>query len=255
MLESRRPLEHVNVSGEEHLEEIHRLNQEGKYFLFAPNHLRPASDIRAQMALAEDFPVLNTAMKEYDVSSRVVFRGDTDMNVGADHSVRRKLYDIHRSVFSHVGQLVTGGIPLNINNQDRTHAITTNATNVREMVRTLQEQDNLTLYPYGEWFPSGEQTFDANTDLNNDAFFDRNEDGARWKKSLKSGFIRMARKTQSPIVPVYVEQNKGEWIIRFAEPIQVTDEKDDIAIAKEYLASMQQLKSMHAETRSAMEGD
>jgi len=65
----------------------------------------------------------------------------------------------------------------------------------------------------------------------------------KWRTSLKSGFIRIAKMSKSPVVPVYVENNHGHWTVNFGKPQIINKESDQLASAKEYLASMKALQN------------
>lgn len=251
MLEKLSNIRNLCVVGEENLALVQKLNAQGKPVVFAPNHIEPQgrlATLRRNSALADDFPVLQSLLEEHDIESKIIFRGDMDMQFGTTPGERKRkqiIYHIHRSIVSLLGRLITGGIPVAINTQEPMYATMTNRSAAKEITNTLKTGTNVTIYPYGNWFKSGEQTFDQATDLQHQESaeaFVKVKDFDNWRKSLKEGFIKIAKKGQAPIVPVYIENNNGEWIVKFGKPIKVDNEIANIDIAKQYLAAMRELK-------------
>lgn len=240
-------LEGVEVSGIDNLLEVGRLNEDQeakrKFVIFAPNHVEPNSALRRNLALAEDFSQLKSVLSVRGLDTSVLFRGDGDMKIG-DSAVKKYLYEAHSKVFSALGRAYTGGIPLAINAEEPGVAMAKNLPAMREVMRTLGEK-NLTIYPYGNWFPAGEQKFE---ELGEDGFVSQN-DFENWRKSLKSGFIRIAQKTGAPIVPVYVDNTDGNWRMDFGELIYVGKDDDLVKVGEAYLREMRKLREMSEERR------
>lgn len=237
----------VEVSGLENLLAIQQLNAAGRHVIFAPNHVSPNSKVKTQLAMAEDYPKLRDVLEENGLPASVLFRGDGDIEVG-DSRVRRIIYDIHRAIFSRLGRLLTGGVPLNINAKEPKLAQRKNLGNVREVLHRLKKQ-NMVIYPYGNWFKAGEQQFDENLPAEGYAGMENFE---KWRQSLKSGFVRFAKMSGCPIVPVYVDNTGGEWKIRFGEPIEAPKETSNEELGQRYLQAMQLEKQrlqlpMHSE--------
>lgn len=226
----------VEVGGMENLLKVEELNAEGKFVIFAPNHVEPNSVIRRNLALAEDFPKLKAVLENVGLEASVLFRGDGDMEIG-DSKLKELIYDIHRRVFSALGKAYTGGIPLAINAKEPAKAMMRNLGNMREVFKTLKEK-NLVIFPYGNWFPAREQTFE---DLEN-GDFEKMENFEEWRKSVKSGFIRIAKKADAEIVPVYIDNTGGNWKIEFAEPMTVDKQTDTLEDGKKYLKQMKGMR-------------
>lgn len=238
MLENPRIPDNVWLSGQEHLSHVHALNQQGRFCVFAPNHLKPESAWRTAIGYADDYSQWEETLNGFGLSSAVLFRGDTDLNT-KDNGVMTAIYDIHRVIHSWIGRLVTGGgIPININVHDSRLAASRNTANILEVFRTLKER-NMTIHPYGNWFESKEQTFDEKDDLDGDEFVSQ-EEFDRWRTALKEGFFRIVHRARTPIVPVYTEHTGAEWIFRIGPSIE--PEGATIDTAKRYLASMRKLQ-------------
>lgn len=228
----------VEIVGMANLQKVKALNEQGQRVLFAPNHVRPNSKVKQQIAMAEDYPKFKKVLKELGMNSAVVFRGDGDMEVGKS-KVMRFIYDIHRKIFSALGRVVSGGgVPLSINAKEPKLAMGRNVTSIKEMFSTLKEK-NLTIFPYGNWFPAREQKFE---DLQTDDFVPMG-DYEKWRQSLKSGFIRIAKRTKSPIVPVYFDNTDGHWKMEFGEPMEVDEKDDNLEVGREYLQTMQAMRN------------
>jgi len=166
------------------------------------------------------------------------------MKIGSS-ILMKKIYDLHSGLMSKIGAWATkGGIPVKINAKDPEYASTSSIKSVWSMLHTLKKK-NLTMYPYGNWFEPGEQNFKEDKDLANEgtSFADRKTDFENWRVSLKNGFIILAKRSHSPIVPVYVTQAAdGTWNIAFGEP-QYAKKESDIETAKEYLQAMRKMKA------------
>lgn len=229
----------VEVSGLENLLTVQEMNAAGRHVIFAPNHVSPNSKIKTQLAMAEDYPRLRDVLEENGLPASVLFRGDGDIEVG-DSRIRRMIYDIHRAIFSRLGRLLTGGVPLNINAREPKLAQNKNFGNVREVLHRLKKQ-NMIIYPYGNWFRAGEQQFDENLPAEGYAGMD---DFEKWRQSLKSGFVRFAKMSGCPIVPVYVDNTGGEWKIRFGEPIEAPKSVSNEQLGQQYLQAMRQQKDL-----------
>ncbi len=221
----------------ENLMGVKEINDSGRYVIFAPNHVSPNSKMKTQLAMAEDYPKLRSVLEENGLKSSVLFRGDGDIEVG-NSAVKNVIYDIHRAVFSQIGRLMTGGVPLNINAREPQLAQMNNYPNIREVLRRLKKE-NMIIYPYGNWFKAGEQEFDE--DLVSDGFAGM-DDYEKWRKSIKSGFIRFAKMSGALIVPVYVDNTGGEWKISFAEPMEVPKDSDNEEVGQDYLRAMRREK-------------
>ncbi len=233
----------------------------GKRFIFAPNHLTPQEEWRNGLALADDFPVLNKVLREAGIVDNFpVARDDADMKV--EGPVSKAVYKAHRAVFSKVGQTVAGSLPMSINSEASSVTKEQNVGNVLDLARVLREKEgNITMYPYGNWYASGEQDFSDDVSLRGDVFMpqvDKGEPGyEEWRASLKRGAFALSWMTGSPVVPVYVENGDGNWVIRIGEPITAptdvpgTTEKEqhgemERAMAHEYLEQMQAMQaSLH----------
>ncbi len=235
--------EKVNVEGLEHLAAVKELNQFGRQCIFAPNHLKPESWWRVQSALAEDYPQLESVLRTHGLRSTVVFRGDSNIPAGEPGEMR-SLYRLHSHIQSYIGHLLTGGLPLNTNETSPEYAMRRNRANILRILETSKRK-NLAIYPYGNWFPSGEQTFEEERDLDlvNKGFVSI-QDFEHWRTALKEGFFNLAKKTHSPIVPTYAEYANSEWLFRFGAPIEPDGEA--IELAKKYLAAMRALKDQGA---------
>ena len=161
------------------------------------------------------------------------------MAVG-DNPVLAAAYHAHRLVMSTIGRVVSGGgMPVYINEKEPELASSLNEKNARAILGMLR-RSNVTIYPYGNWFPPGEQEFSVEHDLDGDRFVPK-EEFERWRKSLKKGFIGMARRTGSPIVPAYMDHvSEAAWSIRFGEPID--PDGAAIAVARRYVETMAALK-------------
>lgn len=163
------------------------------------------------------------------------------MEIG-ESRVNKIIYNTHRKIFSGLVRFITGGVPIAVNIQAPRYALEKNRPRIREIFSTLANT-NLTVYPYGNWFESGEQTFHEEDDLQDGANFVNVNDFEKWRNSLKIGFIKIAQKSKAPIVPVYVENNNGEWCVIFGKPITPSDGIPDIDLAKTYLTCMRELKA------------
>jgi hypothetical protein len=242
VLERLSNIQKLTVEGNEHLDEVRRLNAEGRHCIFAPNHLQPQgalAAIRKQSALADDYPVLSKVLADHGIHSRVVVRGDTDMKVG-ESRVRRFLYETHRRMFSAVGRS-TGGVPMSLNTAEPGMTSVANTRSVKDMEHAL-DTENLTLYPYGNWFKTGEQKFDVQADMEGgNKFVKKSEGMEKYRMALKRGFIFLSRQKQAPIVPVYVRNDAGHWTVRFGAPMLARDKQDDVEVAKAYLDVMRGL--------------
>lgn len=230
----------IEIRGIDVLNQIVDLNKQGRHVIFAPNHISPHSKVKTQLAMAEDYPKLKAVLQEYGLDTSILFRGDGDMEVG-DSTVRKAAYDIHRKIFTLIGRMVSGGVPLNINAKEPKLAQQNNIGNVKEVLQRLKEQ-NMVIYPYGNWFKAGEQSFDE--DLVKDGFtqisnFDE------WRKSLKSGFIRFAKMSGAVIVPVYVDNTNGEWKISFEPIIDAPKDASNEELGQKYLETMRQAKAKY----------
>jgi 1-acyl-sn-glycerol-3-phosphate acyltransferase len=154
------------------------------------------------------------------------------------------MYNLHRTVFTKLAQWMTGGgIAVSANSKAPQGAIVRqNAAPVREMIRTLQGDSNLVMYPYGaHWKNVGEETFEESAALGPDGnFVDRND--PKWRDSLKDGFIRIAANAGALVVPVYVTFEEGQWKVSFGTPLAPEKKGDHIGVAKQYLEEMRQLK-------------
>lgn len=241
------------------LEKIAKEQKEpdGKRYIFAPNHLKPASAAREQMALADDFPFINKLLKEAGIEkNQPVARGDMDMTV--EGVVAGTIYQMHRKAFSKAGEVAVGSIPVSINRNEPTLAQQQNVVPVRKIIETLANREgNITIYPYGNWFESGKQDFSDDVALPAGAFSKQvamGDDGFDvWRNGIKRGPFAMSRLSGAPVVPVYVEHDaeKGRWTMRVGEPIDAPIDQDesksprdlDAAMALQYVQLMQQLKS------------
>jgi len=234
---------------------------DGKRYIFAPNHVKPDSAFRREAALADDFPVVNKVLVASGiVKNYPVARGDGDLPV--DGPISRLVYEAHRKVFSALGTHVAGTIPLNINKFDRKFAARKNIPAIRG-IRDILEQKvgNITFYPFGNWYGSGEQDFSEATafpggTLMKSAKSKGEPEYDAWENSLKRGVFAMSRMTNSPVVPIHVAREGANWTIRVGEPIEtpVGDGKKDIeeTMARLYL---QQMQTMDAETKKEAPGD
>lgn len=221
---------------------------EGKRFIFAPNHVMPESAFRREAALADDFPVLNKALVEAGiVKNYPVARGDGDLPV--DSPLSRLLYETHRKIFTALGERVAGTAALNINKFDRKLAAKKNVPGLRRIHDILQQkQGNITFYPFGNWYKSGEQNFSEKTafpdgHLSKDAKSKGEEGYDEWENRLKRGVFAMSRMTNSPIVPIHVSREGAKWAIRVGEPVETPqgESKEDMEeiMARTYLRQMQ----------------
>lgn len=238
------------------LPRIQQLNAEGKHVLFAPNHLKPEKTLHKLMSMADDFGELKRAMKAHGIDVIPVMRNDLDMPV--DTKIQEVIYKTHQKIFAVAGKWMTGGgIPVAINSQDPIGAVQSNVSQAKKIVDTLKEDEsdhsqgrNVAIYPYGNWYNSGEQTFETEEALiNGDSFAKmpdpkKDPDGFKvWRDSLKKGCFSAARLAQVPIVPVYVERNDKKWTISLGEPIDPPAARnDEIETAKSYLEAMRDLK-------------
>ena len=247
MLEKLSGIKNLRIEGRENLEAIATLNAQGRTVIFAPNHIAPQgtlATLRRNSAFADDFPVLNKVLEDAGINSKIIARGDTDMEVGQS-KINKIIYNTHRRIFSALVKLITGGIPVAINARDPGYASQVNMPAVRVIFSALKNT-NLTIYPYGNWFESEEQTFEENDDLQDGNFVDI-KDFDQWRKSLKDGFIKIAKKSGTPIIPIYVENKNGEWCIVFGKPIMPDKKSANNDLAKRYLAAMRELKAKSAE--------
>ena len=235
------PIKSISILGKENLDAVIQRNHRGKRVIFSPNHLIPQgmhADLRKNMAFAEDHFVFDKLLKQHNLKSRVVARGDADMEIG-DSKINKLKYDFHRKIFSLFVKSATGGIPIAINAKESAYATKVNEAAKDEMMNT---KENITIYPYGNWFESGSQNFSKNEDLNNEDKFVSKSNFEDWRISLKKGFIEVAMQTNDPIVPVYVENNNGEWKINIGKPIYTSFDESNVELAKKYLDAMQKLK-------------
>ncbi len=220
--------------------EVRQLNKFGKAAIIAPNHLSPAKAWRRSLVLADDYPVLKKALRRNRINDRVVFRVDGDIEIG-DSAVKGLLYDLHRKIFSAIGRVLTGGIPLAINASEPKIAQSRNVKGVLEIMNTLKSGVNITLYPYGNWFEPDEQAF---TEIIGHDGFVPMGDFEAWRKSLKSGPFRLSQMTEAPIWPVYVDRAEDEnWAIRFGNLLYPEDYSRPEIQADAYLMAMRQLRS------------
>lgn len=233
------------IQGEGNLKTIKVLNGAGRFAVIAPNHLKPQGMIARKLGAPDDFAMLKNVLDSHGVSSKAVVKGDTNIAFSGNGTTSRMmqtLYEWHRTIFSQLMAMKTGGIPISINDKQPEQNVAANIGAIREMIKTLEETDNLLIYPYGNWAESGEQQFDPNIDLDDGrSFVDKQKEFERWRVSLKNTFIRLAQRTGSPIAPVYVAHDK-EWIVHFGELINVPANADSVEIAKKYLESMRKLK-------------
>src|SRR3989344_4424432 len=234
---------------------------DGKRYIFAPNHVKPDSAFRREAALADDFPVLNKVLVDAGiVRNYPVARGDGDLPV--DGPISRLVYEAHRKVFSALGKHIAGTIPLNINKLDRKFAAKKNIPAIRGLRDILEQKvGNITFYPFGNWYGSGEQDFSEATALPSGTFMKAAKSKGEpefdaWENSLKRGVFAMSRMTSSPVVPIHVARDGANWTIRVGEPIETPggDDKKDIeeTMARLYL---QQMQTMDAETKKEAPGD
>jgi len=223
---------------------VKQWNAEGKHVIFAPNHLCPSTLLAVGM-ISDDYFHLRKALRQHGVHATPVIRADLDMPIG-NNPVLGKIYDVSRRVFSALERKITGGITLGVNVHEPDRMSVANVPAAREILRTAKE-NNLVLYPYGNWFKPREQEFDPAKDLDDGSgFVRRKQDFPRWRTSLKKGTFATARMTGNPVVPVYVEYEGKHWTITFGEPIlpptDLPKHEAELAMAKEYLAEMQRMR-------------
>jgi hypothetical protein len=238
----------VEVVGRENIERVKEMNARGVQVMFAPNHVQPNSKIRQNLAMAEDYPRFRGVLKKLGLSTAVVFRGDTDMEIGKSR-VRRLIYDMHRKIAAWIGRVYSGGgIPLAINKKEPEMAAMRNLPALRK-IGEVMKKGNLTMFPYGNWFEARKQEFN---DLDGREDFVSMKDYEQWRESLKPGFIQLARKNKAPVVPVYFDNTGGKWVMQFGEPMEVPElpggysraeqKKEDLAVARKYLEQMQVMR-------------
>lgn len=239
------------------LAEIATRHNNGERFIFAPNHLAPEASWRVQSAFADDFPVFQKVLREEcgiaDHENTPVFRGDTDIEIG-DSIIKKYLYHIHRTLFSHLGKKVLGGgVPVAINQEEPQICMSHNVSTLLTLIQQLKQgETHLSIYSYGKWFHSKEQQF-LLEDM--DMLFTHNptprdESFARWRNGLKRGTFVLAQHSGASIIPIYMENNNGCWKMGVGEFLRVA--KSDTSIgemkhnittaAAQYLAEMRTLR-------------
>ena len=237
---------------------------DGKRFIFAPNHLIPRDKSREQTAIADDFPVLNKVLREAGITKNIpIQRGDSDMRL--DGLLSELVYSAKKSVFSALGRAALDSMPLSINRHESSRTKKDNTVQLRRIVDTLNEKSgNITMYPYGNWFKSGEQDFSDEISMPEGAFVKQKNDGEagydEWRTSLKPGVFAIARMTGSPVVPVYIENREGNWSVCVGESIEPPQKSDiydramSLDIEKEmamrYMHEMQRMKKALQDERS-----
>jgi hypothetical protein len=232
-------------STEEVMAEVRALNEAGTHVIFAPNHLIPEgkfAKLRQTLVLADDYPALQRFLKAQGISACPVMRGD--MDIQTDSTLKRKVYDIHRKVFSAIGHLITGGVPVAINEKDTDVAKQSNTVPVRELLRTVDRQ-NLVMYPWAKWYQAGTQQFDEEKDVPKKRGEEPDTDG---HIRLKRGFTFLSRHAGAPIVPVYADRKGEEIQFRFGSLLRQQEGEGDAEMSRRYIQSMQQLKQGEGRT-------
>ncbi len=232
------------VAGKETLDTVANLNAQKKFVLFAPNHLKPQDKgpLGTFIETGEDYLILRRLLDEHGLTeTRGVMRADLDFPIG-DSSVKRAIYHTARKVIAEVTRVVSdGGVPVASNERDSSVTTEGNTGVVGEMKEALKKH-NLIIFPYGSWFQSGEQDFDEKKDLANGEAFPQKEPYDQYRKSLKPGFVKVATQSNIPIVPVYVHRDGENWSLAFGSLLTPQPGTPPIDLAKQYLASMRELK-------------
>ncbi len=222
----------AEVSGDEHLERVAAYNAEGHYCIFAPNHIEPTSRIRTYLSLPDDYPRLKGILEEYGIATSILLRGYRDLPI-VENRLTGIVSDVRSLWFAALSRIRDAG-------RDASRSGGNNPRSIGGLLQTLR-MTNMTIFPYGLWYPAGVQDFSVEKDIGSNTFIPRG-DIDRYRTSIKEGMFSIARLAETPIVPTHIDRVDTEWKIRFGKPIEPGN--SSVATAKEYIEAMHALKTV-----------
>lgn len=227
------------------LDLIRSMNTEWKHVIFAPNHIMPESKIRREMAMSQDYWAIKHALINFDIHSLKIVH-IADINRKLDTFIDKIIYEVVAKSMHIVRNILIDGYPIHMNALDNKTAQKRNYRDMKAILWWLK-QDNLVLFPYGNWWPNGEQEFwtDESYDTQKRCFFDFEKNGEDiWHNGLKPGFVKLARTGNTGIVPLYIYKNPSwSYTIQVWALIFPWKNQDVLNVADQYLSIMQHLKS------------
>jgi len=254
-LEQVTTINSIKIKNPEVLDQVKEMNTNGEHVIFASNHIKPSSEVKQNMAFAEDYPVLQKVLREHGITKvGPVMRGDMDMVIG-DSRLKRLQYDVHRKIFSLFMKKGLGAETVHLNKHEKELRKELNVTSKEELNQAVFDK-NIAMFPFGNWFESGEQDFEEDISLPGGTFF-RSSDQPHEEanpdiraKAMHEGLFELSDQAQARIIPTYLEVEDGHWHIRFGEPIlPPVDDEDRVVVAKEWLEAMRGLKNEEEEAQ------
>jgi|GEM_PF-5636174 len=225
-------------------------------YVFCLNHVQPHIPWRKEKGLAMDFPVFDKVLREAGVMKTHPFSAaDVDMKITGPLS--KMQYDAIHKVFSKVGETFIDSVPAAVNRYEPKTTQRHNVPHVLKMISILEKKEgNIAIYPFGTWEASGDQDMSEETAMPKGEFLKphvaKGEPGFdEWMHALKRGAFMVSRVADAPIIPVYVEDNDGHWIVRVGETIRPSAEdkgdrekalKGEEVMAKRYLEEMRAMQ-------------
>lgn len=238
----RRASRYDLVSGQEHLTQAVEMAARGEHVIIAPTHVRrfkakywvPPIPVISSIPGNNDAYPLISMLKDQGLAFRYVVRSDCD--VPGDFPLGKHIYAVGtRLVKFTQGLLFDNPISLNLDQDYNSDGVAKSIRNLfKEGKATLKEQ-SLLIYPFGNWFLPGEESFDpAVVMAEAGTAFIHPSDRKAYHASVKRGAAQMAIVNKVPMLPIYSTYKEGGWRFSVGELIS-TAGRDPMEVTQDWL--------------------
>ena len=234
----------VLIDGRTHLETVANLAARGQHAMIAPSHVKLLpSNVATAIPWKNDWSSLNRLLTDHGLNYRTVLRFDAD----GDGKTPAELRTYKRnSLFMRwiLRRYIHDPVGLYLNHFCDPVQVKASVKRLYSAAKKTFTQQSLLIYPFGNWFLPGTETFNkAEVMANGGTAFESIRDRLKYDAAVKRGMAQLSIRFQVPILPIYgtFKDRKWQFMVDNLIPVGVT--QDSLELTHIWLDRLAKMKT------------
>ena len=231
------------LSGRDTLKKVADLADHGQHVMIAPSHVKLVpSNVGTAVPWKNDWSSLNRLLTDHKLRYRTVLRFDAE-GAGATAA---ELRTYRRNSFLMrwiLRRYIQNPVGLYLNHFCDPVEVKASVKRLYKAAKQTFPQQSLLIYPFGNWFLPGLDTFDRTKVMADDGrAFESDRDRIKYDAAVKRGMAQLSIRFRVPVLPIYVTYKEQKWQFMVDDLIPVGTTNSSLELTHIWLDRLAKMK-------------
>jgi len=234
----------VLLGGQDHLKTVTDLAAQGQHVMIAPSHVKLVdNNVATAVPWKNDWSSLNAMLTAHGVKFRTVLRFDADG--GGETPGQLRTYRRNSAMMRWIlKRYINDPVGLYLNHFCDPVQVKASIKRLYGSTRDTLPHQSLLIYPFGNWFLPGIETFDkAEVMADGGTAFESDKDRLKYDAGVKRGMAQLSIRFKVPVLPIYCTYKDKKWQFIVDEMIPVGTTSDSLELTHIWLERLAVMKA------------